>query len=209
MTAAAVRLGVDFDNTLVSYDEVFHRAARQAGLVPASLPRTKEAVRGHLRAAGREADWTALQGEVYGRRLVEAPAFPGALELLREAVRRDVPVAIVSHKTRRPCLGPPLDLHAAALTWLEAQGCFDRDRIGLPRERVFFLESREEKLARIAALGCTHFLDDLPEVLLAEGFPAATAPILFAPRGAPAGAEALTAVRSWAELRPALWGDEP
>lgn len=74
---------------------------------------------------------------------------------------------------------------------------------------MLFLASREEKLARIAALGCTHFLDDLPEVLLAPGFPAGTAPILFAPGGAPAGAAALRSVRSWAELRPALWGGDP
>jgi hypothetical protein len=199
----ALSLGVDFDNTLVCYDEVFHRLAVEQALVPAEVARTKESVRDHLRAAGREDDWTELQGLVYGRRLREAPPFAGALAFLGEAVRRGVPVSIISHKTRRPYRGPDADLHAAARDWLEFHGCFDAARVGLRPEQVTFLETKAEKLARIGAAGCSHFIDDLPEILLAEGFPPATRPILFAPGGQPAagGAAALTCLRSWAEVR--------
>ena len=204
-------LGVDFDNTLICYDGVFHRAAVEQGLVPASTPVRKEAVRDHLRAAGREEDWTALQGVVYGSRLREAAPFAGALELLAEATRAGVAVSIISHKTRHPYRGPPLDLHAAALDWLEFQGCFDAGRVGLPRERVHFLLTKEAKLEQVGRSGCTHFVDDLPEILLAPGFPPATSRLLFAPAGAPglAGEPRLTCLRSWAEVRSLLaprWG---
>jgi len=207
-------LGVDFDNTLVCYDELFHAVALEQGLVPAGTARTKEAVRGALRAAGREEAWTELQGHVYGRRLREARPFPGALELLAEARRLELPVSVVSHKTRRPYRGPPLDLHAAAWEWLEHQGCFDPARIGLVRDRVFFCETKEAKLERIAGVGCSHFVDDLPEVLLAEGFPAATQRILFAPAGSPAlaGNVPVACMRSWGEIGAhlrALWGERP
>ena len=133
------------------------------------------------------------------------PPFPHALGVLADFVHRGVPVDIISHKTRRPFLGPAVDLHAAAMGWLEAQGCFDQTRIGLPRDRVHFCERQEEKLAQIASCGCSHFVDDLPEILLADGFPRSTLAILFAPAGPPAreSARALTRLSSWAGL-PAL-----
>jgi hypothetical protein len=201
-----LRLGVDFDNTLICYDGVFHAVALEQGLIPAATGTSKEEVRDHLRAVGREDDWTALQGLVYGGRLRQAAPYPGALELLAEVVRAGVEVSIVSHKTRHPYRGPALDLHAAALDWLEQVGCFDEAHVGLPRERVHFLVTKEEKLARVGELGCTHFVDDLPEILLAPGFPAAAARVLFAPAGPPMlpAAPAVACVRSWAELRALL-----
>ena len=45
-------IGLDFDNTIVSYDELFHRVALEGGLVPGDLPVRKEAVRDYLREAG-------------------------------------------------------------------------------------------------------------------------------------------------------------
>ena len=34
-------IGVDFDNTIVCYDKVFHVAAYEKGLIPADLPVSK------------------------------------------------------------------------------------------------------------------------------------------------------------------------
>ena len=65
-------IGIDFDNTVVCYDEVFHRAARDWGLIPASFPSGKGRVRDYLRERGRDDDWTRLQGHVYGVTIGEA-----------------------------------------------------------------------------------------------------------------------------------------
>ena len=180
-----LHLGVDFDNTIIRYDAVFHRVAREHGLIPDGTPATKEAVREHLRAAGREEDWTALQGEVYGRRLREAEPFPGALDFLADCTRRGVPCSIISHKTRHPYRGPAWDLHAAAQDWLDYMGFFDPARVGMAPERVHFLETKEAKLARIQEVGCTHFLDDLPEILLAPGFPSGVRRLLYGASDSP------------------------
>ena len=40
-----MRIGLDFDNTIVTYDSLFHKVATEQGLVPASLPVSKLAVR--------------------------------------------------------------------------------------------------------------------------------------------------------------------
>lgn len=177
----AVRIGIDFDNTIVCYDTLFRRAALERGLIPADLPSNKGAVRDHLRAAGLEDRWTAMQGEVYGKRMNEALPFPGVLESLARLVRSQIPTFIVSHKTRFPFLGPKYDLHDAALGWMEIQGVFNPAVVGLPRDHVFLELTKQAKLRRIAELRCTHFIDDLPELLGDAEFPRGVARLLFDP----------------------------
>lgn len=193
-----MRIGIDFDNTIASYDALFHRAAVDRGLVPSSLGATKLAVRDHLRRAGREDDWTELQGHVYGLRMGEAAPFPGVIDFFRWARDGGVEVAIVSHRTQHPFLGPRHDLHVAARRWIDVFLC----QPGLiAPERVFFELTKAEKLARIASVGCSHFIDDLPEILLAGDFPAGTAPILFDPDRHHVPSDCLLVAASWADLQ--------
>jgi hypothetical protein len=170
-----MHIGIDFDNTLVCYDAVFPAVAREWGLLPEGYPAHKLAVRDHLRAIGQEDRWTEMQGHVYGARMDEAAAYPGAIEFIDWALHEGHTISIVSHKTRHPFLGPRHDLHAAARGWI----------IGhlppSPRIGVFFELTKAEKLARIAFSGCDVFIDDLPEILLADDFPQATTAILFDP----------------------------
>ena len=113
-----MRLGLDFDNTLISYDHLFHRVALEKGLISQEIPKQKNAVRNSMREQGIEDEWTRLQGEVYGRRILEAEPYPGMLSTLKQLASKNVPMCIVSHKTRTPYLGEPWDLHAAARGWL-------------------------------------------------------------------------------------------
>ncbi|NLI76240.1 MAG: haloacid dehalogenase-like hydrolase [Candidatus Riflebacteria bacterium] len=200
MPAGPRRIGLDFDNTIIRYDEVFRQVAVGRGLVPADLPPTKTAVRDFLRRAGREPAWTELQGVVYGPGIGAAEPFPGVLDFFRACRRDGMAVCIISHKTRVPYAGEPHDLHAAAMGWLEAQGFFRPDGIGLARADVWFEETKAGKLARIAERGCTHFLDDLPELLTDPAFPAIGGRCLFDPGGGCTLALPFPKVASWAEF---------
>ena len=193
-------IGVDFDNTIVCYDDVFGRVAIERGLVPAAAASSKMAVRDHLRAIGQEDRWTELQGIIYGPRMVDAPMFPGVAEFFARCHESAVPVAIVSHRSRFPYLGERHDLHAAARDWLAQHGFHDPARIGLPADRVSFEETKEAKLARIAAVGCTTFIDDLPEILADPRFPAGVRRILFDPHGLHDAMPGIEAAASWADL---------
>ena len=202
-----MRIGLDFDNTIVSYDRVFHRVAADRDLVPRQLAVSKLAVRDHLRAAGNEDAWTELQGHVYGTRMAEAVPFPGVVECMKAWRSAGHVLFIISHKTRRPFRGPAHDLHEAATAWIDAAL---RDGSGplVDPENVFFHERKEQKVSRIAALTCDVFVDDLPEVLLSPSFPRSTLGILFDPNanhdlggGADIG---LVSVRSWAEISPLI-----
>ncbi len=193
-----IRVGVDFDNTIVCYDGLFRELAARRG-IPGSRARSKGELRDYLRGAGREEEWTALQGEAYGEAMGRAEAYPGALDFLRRCVREGVEARIISHKTRFPFRGPRCDLHEAARRWLESKGVFEPG-FGLSPWQVHFEPSKEEKLRRIASEGCTHFIDDLPEFLLEPAFPAGVDRILFDPSDRQAESACYLRAASWGEI---------
>ena len=194
-------LGVDFDNTIVCYDALFHKVAREQGLIPAEVPVNKSDVRNYLRRVDNEAAWTEMQGCVYGGRMSEAAPYPGVREFFRAARAAGLPTCIISHKTRHPFLGEKYDLHAAAAAWLEQEGFFDSAQIGLPRESVFLEITKQAKLDRIGNCGCTHFIDDLPEFLGEPGFPGSTQRILFDPNQLYADEQRFRRIPTWTDAR--------
>jgi hypothetical protein len=195
-----MRIGIDFDNTIVSYDALFHKVAIEQGVIPEHTPLTKLAVRDCLRAVGKEDVWTEMQGYVYGARMGEAEAYPGALDFMRWARGHRLELAIVSHKTRHPFIGPKYDLHRAAGSWIETH-LVDDGRPLVSLDNTFFELTKEDKLRRIAAAGCDWFIDDLPEILLAEAFPPAAQCILFDPEAHHVGEAALTRMADWRAIQ--------
>jgi len=198
-----LRVGFDFDNTLVSYDRVFGGIARERNLIPESCATDKNAVRDHLRAVGRESEWTRLQGEVYGSRILDAEPYDGMLDALHRLGRSNVPMCIISHKTRTPYLGEAHDLHAAGRRWLDHHGFHDASGLGWSRDRVFFETTREAKVARIIAEQCTHYVDDLSEIL--DLLPDDVEKIHFSPLVALDRTTPWRVMREWREL-PSLIG---
>ena len=158
-------LGLDFDNTLVRYDKLFHQLAHEKGLIKESLPADKTAIRDYLRSQGQDEQFTLLQGEVYGLRILDAEPAEGMIKALKSLHKKGIAMALISHKTSRPYKGPAYDLHKAAWRWLEKFGFFAQDGLAWEKKQVFFEKSKQEKIARIESLGCTHYVDDLPEIL--------------------------------------------
>ena len=192
-----MHLGIDFDNTIVSYDRLFHRLAGERRWIDPQTPMTKTAVRDAMRAADREKEWTLLQGLAYGPRIVEAVCFPGVLDFMRACAAREIRMSIVSHKTRHPYAGPPHDLHDAAWSWLAGQRIVGTNGSPLKPHDVFFELTLKDKLRRIAKLGCTHFIDDLPECLADREFPPRVQRILFDPAQQYADEQRFHRVTSW------------
>jgi hypothetical protein len=201
MAGTARVIGIDFDNTLISYDVLFHGLALEAGLIGAAIPVDKRAIRDEVRrsAQGDQA-WQALQGTAYGPRIGAAAPAPGAKAFIAQCQKAGLEVLIISHKTDFATVDPTrTPLRRAAMDWLGAQGLG-----GLP---VRFGATRAEKLEQIRAAGCTHFIDDLEETFREPAFPAGVQGILYAPGGAPApDLPGLVTVRSWAEIGSRLFG---
>jgi hypothetical protein len=176
-----MRIGIDFDNTIACYDGVFHAAALERGLIPANLASDKNAVRDYLNGTGRADDFTELQGYVYGARMDLASPYPGFGEFVATARKAGHDLCIVSHKTRHPILGPRHDLHAAARGFLIERSLVGEGHGQIDPANVSFELTKEAKVARIAALGCEAFIDDLPEIFASADFPGTARRILFDP----------------------------
>jgi hypothetical protein len=172
-------IGVDFDNTIVCYDELFHRLAVERGLISEDFPASKGEVRDFLKMTGREDVWTEMQGVAYGRRMLDAKPFQGTLDFFAWCSGQGISVCIISHRSRHPYVGPSCDLHEAAKRWIEHYRFYDRT--GLSSKKVYFEITKEAKLRRVGAEGCRLFIDDLPEFLSESAFPEDVGRILFDP----------------------------
>ncbi len=200
--AAALRIGIDFDNTLITYDHVFLTIARERGLASATFSGRKQAIRDSIRLLPHgELSWQQLQGQVYGKGVAGAAMFDGVDSFLRRSQREGVSVVIVSHKTEYGHHDPErVSLRKAALDWMTVNGFFLDSGYAIPPTSVYFEATREEKIARIAQLGCTHFIDDLEEVLTDPAFPRGVERILFAEDGVASGAEPFVVCPTWRHI---------
>ena len=160
-----LKLGLDFDNTLISYDLIFYETACELNLIPKELKKSKTAVRNFLINQNKEHKFTELQGEVYGSKIINANQTDGMFEALKFIQNKGYELAIVSHKTKNPIIGPKYNLHKSALNWLEKNKFFDKEGLFINKNNVFFEPTKEEKVRRIESIGCTHFIDDLPSIL--------------------------------------------
>ena len=195
-----MRLGIDLDNTLVCYDKLFGKLAAETGIIPSDLARNKQAIRDYLRAAGREEQWTLMQGLAYGSRMDDAECFADAASFIQRCHASGVDWWIISHRSRVPYLGDPIDLHDAARRWLVNSGLIASGDL----HRVFLELTVDDKLTRIRDLGCDVFIDDLTELLLHAAFPTGVRRILFDPTNQNPDHSQYERATSWSELGKAL-----
>jgi hypothetical protein len=196
------RIGIDFDNTIISYQQAFLAAAKAGGLLPRNFAGTKQAVRDHIRLLpDGEREWMRLQGVVYGKGIGDATLIDGVADFLTRCRRAGTSVFIVSHKTEYGHFDTSgVNLRHAALGWMEQQDFFVEHGFGLNAGKVHFEATRAEKLDRIAALDCTHFIDDLEEVLDDPGFPQGVERILFAEGAPPAKPRPYPVCANWRQI---------
>jgi hypothetical protein len=202
-----MRLGLDFDNTIACFDEVFCAAARAEGLLPPSFQGGKAAVKAWVQGLhDGERQWQRLQGRVYGAYMGQASLTAGVDGFLRRARDEGAELFVVSHKTVHGHFDPDrINLHDAARAWMTAHGFFAADVYGIPASHVYFEADRAAKVARIADLVLDVFIDDLPEVFAEPGFPASTRGILLT-NATEVDAGPYRACKDWQEIGNAVLG---
>ncbi len=205
LAAMTKNIGIDFDNTIVTYDEVFYRYALRLGLINDGAKRGKKAVRDMIRILPEGNDrWTELQGLVYGKYMEEAEPMQGVENFLDTCRRSSFKVYIVSHKTVYPAMGPRIDLQAAAKKWLK-----DRDflsRFNLTDSDVMFEETLQGKLDQISRKRCSYFIDDLAEVLGHPGFPEGVRKMLYGRQESRDIPEDVINLKSWNDITEYFFG---
>lgn len=197
-----MRIGIDFDNTIICYDKVFDSAARRRGLVPSDWIGSKIEVRDYLRSKpGGELAWQGLQGWVYGRGIGNAELFPGVRDFLTTCRETGSDVYIVSHKTRFGHQDPErTDLRTAALEWLRTAGLIGAEASPVAIDNVHFEDTLSAKVERLAGLELDIFIDDLVDVFEQPHFPRSIRSILFASTATSCGGH-YKLIGTWAEIR--------
>ena len=158
-----MKIGIDFDNTLISYDEIFYKYALSKSLIKDKIPKTKVGLRNYLVKNNQEEIFTNLQAEVYGPQILNANIFDGVLETLNYLSKNNS-LIIISHKTIFPYLGPKYNLREYADKWLKKYK-LHTSCINSPISNIFYEDSFSNKTSRIVESKCDLFIDDLPKVL--------------------------------------------
>lgn len=204
-----MRIGIDFDNTIIDYGDIFVKQAIELDWIKAGAPKTKQQVRDIVRKLpDGEMKWKKMQGLVYGKLIGSADPFEGVVKFIERCRRERIDVFIVSHKTEYvEALEEKINLREAALNWLRTKGFLDPEKSCLDESRIFFEHPRENKLDRIHKLKCTHFIDDLEDVLLEPQFPENVTRILFADHNGRDNHKPLAVCHSWKEIETLVFED--
>ena len=191
-----MKLGIDFDNTIVCYDYLFYREALSLGLIPRALVPNKNLIREYVSENEGESQWVLLQSIVYGHKIHDATPYPGVVEFFSHA-KNHLDIYIISHKTNSNVLDKEADLIEAAKSWLHVNQISQM----LPDHAIYFENSRENKISRIKKTNCDIFIDDLIEIFLHPDFPINTKKILFDPHNHHKRLDKISTFKDWKEIK--------
>jgi hypothetical protein len=173
-------IGVDFDNTIACYDEVFSKVSKLLNFLNSNDFSKSEIKSKLLKIKGGEKNWQVLQGKVYGKYMYQAKVFHGLYEFLLLAKLRGDQVYIVSHKSEFGHFDEEkISLPNEAMKWLIKTKIIESEYSPISRSEVFFCSTREKKIQKIIDLNCDIFIDDLEEVFLEKSFPVKIKKFLF------------------------------
>ena len=172
-------VGFDFDNTIISYEKLFKKIAYKKKLVPKNIKSNKSAIKEYLIKKNKEKEWTILQGEVYGRYIMDAKIYIGVKKIMSSLSKNEIKFYIISHKTKFPYLGKKINLHMAAKKWINKNLLRNNNSINLSIKDVFFENTIKKKISRINKLRCNIYVDDLTKIL--KLLPKGVMKILFTP----------------------------
>jgi hypothetical protein len=172
-------LGLDFDNTIANYNASFIELAVKNNLINNDWNGDKKSLRDFIRTLPNgEYSWQMLQGQIYGKWMHKAIMFDGVKEFLLKCKEKSIHVVIISHKTKYGNHDKEkFFLRAEAMKWMQKNGLFND--FDISKNDVYFESTKENKIRRIESIGCTHYIDDLVEILTDEFFPIHTKKILF------------------------------
>ena len=200
MTAVQYTIGVDFDNTIAGYDDLIFKVAFEKGLIKSNIQKSKKVIRDAIRLLpDGEIEWQKIQAEIYGPRMDDAELIEGVKEFFQNC--RGHKIYVISHKTEFANLDiSGINLRKSAMKWMELNGFFDRDGMGLVPKNVFFEPTRQRKIQRIVDMECTHFIDDLEETFNEHSFPKKVEKILFVPHGNNSSRTSHLTFKNWKEI---------
>ena len=167
-----MRIGFDFDNTIVDYDLVFTQIANELNLEYLGSP--KNSIKNYYEVElGQPNSWKKIQFKVYCELISKIAPSEKFISLLNWLINNNHDIFIVSHKTQNIKINNKNLKLQPAKKWIE-------DNIPIfNKERIFFESSAIAKIRKIKSLNLDFFVDDLMTILNHRQFPQITKKILF------------------------------
>jgi len=191
-------VGFDFDNTIIDYKKLFKKISYKKKLVPKNIKSDKNSVKEYLLSKNKEKEWTTLQGEVYGKHIMDAKIYSGVKKAMKSLSKNKIKFYIISHKTKFPYAGKKYNLHIAAKKWIYKNILKNDNSINLTTKNIFFEKSIKKKILRINKLKCNIYVDDLSKIL--DILPKRVMKILFSPIDKIRPQKSIITMKNWREF---------
>ena len=154
-----IKIGIDFDNTIAFYDEVFAKVAIKMKLINSGWKGTKTQLKKKIIENKNLENWKKLQGQVYGKYMKKALVYKGFDHFFQLAQFLNAKLFIVSHKTKYGHYDKKkINLRIEALKWLKKNKYYKN-------VQIFFENSIDQKINTINSLNLNFFIDDLELIL--------------------------------------------
>ena len=130
-------IGIDLDNTLAIYDDIFHRLAVSMGLIEPSFPSKKGIVEEIFDKTRQKYKYTEMQAIAYGLEMHSAKPAQGAMRMLKLLRDKGHRIILISHKTKYPIAGGCINLREKATQWLKKEGFGMKRKFNYRRHNLY------------------------------------------------------------------------
>jgi thiamine kinase-like enzyme len=205
MTDSIKKIGIDLDNTIISYDTAFQLAAKKLKLFECDKILCKENLRNTIRRRKNgEEQWQKLQGYVYGKGIENAQIYPGVQRFLWRCNQLGINVEIVSHKTKYGHFDKSKTLLRECANIFLGNNFIGSSFSAI--NKITYTDNREDKLDYIRNNRFDLFIDDLVEVVESISTTDCQS-ILFSSGEVIGRLQDVKVMKSWAEIESFLFGN--
>ena len=201
-----VRIGIDLDNTVISYDKAFQLEAVKQALIEINPQLNKQTLRDKIRKKPNgESEWQKLQGYIYGEGINQAILFPGVYRFLWRCYEANIEVEIVSHKTEFGHFDiKKTSLRESATNFLINQGLLDKKNPLI--KKVVYKSTQKEKIDYVKNNNYEWFIDDLEEIIFSSELEHLKG-IIFSSKIQATNKSNKIIAHSWEEINQIILGD--
>ena len=154
-------LGIDFDNTIINYEQVFKKILKKEKIFSKNIDKKK--FKKIIIDKYGEDYFTMIQSHIYGVNISYARRYKYLYNSLNKLSKK-YSLYLVSHKTKFPIKGKKINLRNKAVKWMIENNLYGKDKI-FYKKNIFFEPTIKKKINRIKYLKCEFFIDDLEKIL--------------------------------------------
>lgn len=161
-----IKLGIDLDNTIICYDELIYKLAKNkfSKLNLNKNLKSKNIIKSEIINKYNNEEWTKLQGLIFSEKLKYASLFDDFYNAIEE-LKNYYDIYIISHKTKYPSIGKKINLRNASKKFLKNNNISYCKNELIKSENIFFANTKKEKIEIIKKNKIDIFIDDLDEIL--------------------------------------------